>query len=282
MTGGPLLIAVAPNGARKSKADHAQLPLTAAELIETAVSCVEAGAAMMHFHVRDGNGRHTLDHKIYGPVLRELDMAVGETILLQVSSESAGIYQPVEQIEQMKRLAPHCLSLGLREIIKDKNDYAVGHAFLSDLYRTGVLVQHILYSPADVLWYETLCTEGVIPGEKHLLLFVSGYYGQVAGEADNLQHYVDVLKRKSPWMACGFGQAEHMVMVQAAQLGGHIRVGFENNHHLADGSPAPDNAALVQLAANCAVSAGRIPADKRFAVSLYDSREPTAVSSLES
>lgn len=269
MDRGPMLIAVAPNGARKTKLDHSELPLSPDELIKTAVSCLEAGATMMHFHVRDSSGKHTLDHKIYGPVLKQLEAAVGENILLQVSSEAAGRYRPDEQIEQMKHLAPHCLSCGLRELVKDRSDYTVGHAFFSELHRAGVLVQYILYSPADVEWYETLCNEGVIPGDNHLLLFVLGRYGQVARESYDLDSYVGALKRKSNWMVCGFGQLEHKIVAQAAKLGGHARVGFENNHHLPDGSNAPDNAALVKLTANVARLAGRSPGDKLFAELLH-------------
>lgn len=269
MAGRPMLIAVAPNGARKTKLDHAKLPLTSSELTKTAISCMEAGSAMMHFHVRDSSGKHTLDHKIYGPVLRELEAVVGQNMLLQVSSESAGIYRPDEQIEQMKRLAPHCLSCGLRELVKDQNDYAAGHAFFSELWQAGVLVQYILYSPADVEWYETLCAEGVLPGGNHLLLFVLGRYRQEDKQNYNLHNYVTSLKRKSPWMACGFGQVEHKIMAQAAELGGHARVGFENNQHLPDGTEAPDNAALVRVISDLARFAGRSPGDKNFAESLY-------------
>ena len=269
MAGGPMLIAVAPNGARKTKLDHANLPLTSAELIKTAISCMEAGSAMMHFHVRDSSGKHTLDHKIYGPVLRELEAVVGQNMLLQVSSESAGIYQPHEQIEQMKRLAPHCLSCGLRELVNDRNDYAAGHAFFSELRRAGVLVQYILYSPTDVEWYEALCSEGVLPGENHLLLFVLGRYRQEGKQNYDLHSYVTALQRKSPWMACGFDQVQHKIMAQAAELGGHARVGFENNQHLPDGTEAPDNAALVKLVSDLARFAGRSPGDKHFAESLY-------------
>ena len=269
MTTTPMLIAVAPNGARKTKLDHPELPLSARELIKTALDCIEAGASMMHFHVRDKYGNHTLDHTIYGPVLKELEAAVGEHMLLQVSSEAAGQYQPDEQIEQMKRLAPHCLSCGLREFVKDEKDYAAGHDFFSALHRSGVLAQYILYSPADVEWYETLCTEGVIPGESHLLLFVLGRYGQVGANSHELPNYVAALKRKSHWMACAFGQAEHTTAAQAAKMGGHARIGFENNHSLPDGSPAADNAALIQLTAGLAQKAGRTPGDKDFAESLH-------------
>jgi len=265
----PMLIAVAPNGARKSKLDHPELPLRTGELIKTAEKCVEAGASMMHFHVRDSSGKHTLDHKIYGPVLKELEVAVGKNMLLQVSSESAGRYRPDEQIEQMKRLAPHCLSCGLRELVEDSTDYTVGHAFFSDLRQAGVLLQYILYSPADVEWYETLCADGVIPGENHFLLFVLGRYQQVGKEKIDLHSYITALKHRSPWMVCGFGRIENDLAVQAEKLGGHARVGFENNLHLPDGSSAPDNAALVKLTADLAKAGGRPLADKLFAESLY-------------
>jgi uncharacterized protein (DUF849 family) len=224
---------------------------------------------MMHFHVRDSFGKHTLDHRIYGPVLKELEAAVGEHMLLQVSSEAAGVYQSDEQIEQMKRLAPHCLSCGLRELVNEQKDYAVGHDFFSALHRSGVLVQYILYSPADVQWYETLCSAGVIPGENHLLLFVLGRYGQIGEHNHELHEYVAALKRKSHWMVCAFGQAEYATAAQAAKLGGHARIGFENNHNMPDGSIAPDNAALIKLTLDLALKAGRSPGDKAFAESLH-------------
>jgi 3-keto-5-aminohexanoate cleavage enzyme len=265
----PMLIAVAPNGARKSKLDHSELPLGTGELIKTAEKCLAAGAGMMHFHVRDRYGKHTLDHKIYGPVLKELEAAVGEDMLLQVSSESAGRYRQDEQIEQMKRLAPHCLSCGLRELVGDSTDYSAGQTFFSNLLRAGVLLQYILYSPADVEWYETLCADGVIPGDNHFLLFVLGRYQQGGTEKNDLQSYIAALKRRSPWMVCGFGQIEHDLAAQAEKLGGHARVGFENNLHLPDGSVAPDNAALVRLASGLAQAGERPLGDKLFAESLY-------------
>ena len=56
---------------------------------------------------------------------------------------------------------------------------------------------------------------------------------------------------------CAFGAAEHVCVTAAASLGGHVRVGFENNFVLKDGSPAPDNGALVAQAAEAAACIGR-------------------------
>lgn len=269
MSAEPILIAVAPNGARKTKSDHPQLPLTAKELIETAESCLEAGAAMMHFHVRDQAGLHTLDPAFYAPVLRELEAAVGQSMLLQVSSEAAGRYTSAQQIEFMKKLAPHCLSCGLREIFDDPQDYKAGHEFCNLLHQEGVLTQYILYSPAEVEWYEQLCSTGVIPGENHLLLFVLGRYGAIVNEKAELSAFISALKGDNPWMVCGFGSQEHDLMAQAAQLGGHCRVGFENNQELPDGSKVKDNAVLVKLTSQMAGNKGRLPADKKFAELLH-------------
>lgn len=266
----PMVIAVAPNGARKTRKDHPALPLTCIELIETAWKCYEAGASMMHFHVRDETGRHTLAPEIYRPVLDRLKGEVGDKLLLQVSSEAAGRYGWEEQIEAMKRLAPHCLSLALRELLPNREVHEKGARFLSDLSSEGALVQYILYSPVEVKWYEQLCSEGIIPGETHLLLFVLGSYDTPQSSC-NLSPYLEQLKRKSPWMACAFGPAESIVARQAAEHGGHVRVGFENNQQLPDGKMASGNSDLVRVARKAAQDANRTIADQRDAVSVHPS-----------
>ena len=62
---GRVVVTVAPNGGRKTKADHPALPLTADELARTAAECLERGASMIHLHVRDAEGRHSLDPEAY-------------------------------------------------------------------------------------------------------------------------------------------------------------------------------------------------------------------------
>ncbi|MDN5767833.1 MAG: 3-keto-5-aminohexanoate cleavage protein, partial [Humibacillus sp.] len=68
------LITVAPTGAETAKADCPALPTTPEELVETAVACETAGAALIHIHVRDGNAQHTLD----AGLLREAVVGVRE------------------------------------------------------------------------------------------------------------------------------------------------------------------------------------------------------------
>lgn len=265
----PVLLCVAPNGSRRGKKDHPALPLSALELARCAADCAEAGAAMLHLHVRDAGGRHSLAPHLYRQALREVRAAVGERLLLQVTSEAAGRYRTTEQMALMSRLAPSCLSCGLREFVAGPETYERAATFFHNLAENGSLLQLILYSPEEVGWYEELCRAGVLPGERHFLLFVLGRYGGDGHEAAPLDHYLAALKSPNPWMACAFGIAEHRMVEEAARLGGHVRVGFENNLHLADGRLAADNSTLVAAAAASVRKQGRPLADPLQASTLF-------------
>jgi len=87
---------VAPNGARRSKADHTALPVTDAEVIETAIACHAAGADGIHVHIRDADGKHEIDAGHYRAILDQLGDAVPD-MYHQVTSESAERYSGAEQ-----------------------------------------------------------------------------------------------------------------------------------------------------------------------------------------
>ena len=89
-----VIVAVAPTGARHHRIDHAALPLSPRELADTAVACKEAGAAMIHVHVRNEDGRHSLEPVHYQPAIDAIKAAVGDAMLLQLTSEPAGISEP--------------------------------------------------------------------------------------------------------------------------------------------------------------------------------------------
>lgn len=264
-----LLIAVAPNGARRTQADHAAIPVKPIELAQTAAACAEAGAGMIHLHVRDKEQKHSLEPELYRAALKEVEAAVGDRMLVQVTSEAAGIYQADQQMRFMRELEPGCISAGLREFVKDETQLEQGREFFHELHAKGCLIQYILYSPEDVRWYERLCDEGVIPQRQNLVLFVLGRYGAQTYDRELLPAYLAELKSASPWMVCAFGAEEPVVMEQAVKLGGHCRVGFENNLWLPGGEVAPDNAALVKLVADMGHRQGRPLADGVQAARLY-------------
>ena len=98
----PVSIAVAPNGGRRTKEDHPALAMSAQELAETASRCLDAGASMIHVHARDRDGRHILDADAYRDIIRAISAAVGDKLVVQITSESLGIYEPAQQMHVLK------------------------------------------------------------------------------------------------------------------------------------------------------------------------------------
>ena len=84
---------VAPNGARKTKEDHPNLPITISEIVREAVNCFNKGANAIHAHVRDKKGDHCLDVGLYRELLSELDMKVPE-LPVQITTEAVGKFSP--------------------------------------------------------------------------------------------------------------------------------------------------------------------------------------------
>jgi len=254
----PLIITVAPNGAYKQRADHPQVPLTSQDMARTAKACLDAGASMLHLHIRDAQGRHSLDVAGYRDALAAVRAAVGDAMVLQVTSEAAKVYEAPAQIAMVRELRPEAVSVGLREV----DQAAIGEAGLAEFFgwlaRERVMTQVILYDTADLLRWQDLRQRGVVPEAPWFLLFVLGRYtaGQTSNPTD-LVPFVHAHTGSEPWSVCAFGSTEHACVSAAAALGGHVRVGFENNLYLKTGALAPDNAALVAQASDATRSLGR-------------------------
>ncbi len=253
-----LIITAAPNGAYKQHSDHAQLPLTVEHMAATAKACLDAGASMLHLHIRDAQGRHSLDVEGYRTALAALEKAVGQELVVQVTSEAAKVYQAPAQIAMVRALRPEAVSVGLRELDKPEIGEAGLTTFFGWLAREKVMTQVIIYDVADLQRWRALRQSGVVPDAPWFLLFVLGRY--TAGQQSNpldLVPFVYAHSGPEPWAVCAFGATEHACVTAAAALGGHVRVGFENNLQLKTGAIAPDNAALVAQAAQAGLSLGR-------------------------
>ena len=254
----PLLITVAPNGAYKQRPDHAALPITATELGQTAKQCLDAGAGMIHMHIRDAEGRHSLDVQGYRDAQQAVKAAVGDELIIQITSEAARVYKAPEQIAMVRALKPEAVSVGLREVDQPEIGEAGLAQFFGWLAKERVMTQVIVYDVADLQRWQALRSQGVIPDAPWSLLFVLGRYsvGQTS-EAKDLLPFVMAHTGQEPWSMCAFGAGEHACATTAVALGGHARVGFENNLLLNNGQVAPDNAALVRQIADSARVLGR-------------------------
>jgi 3-keto-5-aminohexanoate cleavage enzyme len=249
-TARPAALAVAPNGGRRSKADHPAVPVTREEIAVTAAACLEAGACMIHTHVRNRAGGHVLDVESYRTTIAAVRAEVGDRLVIQITSEALGIYRPAEQMAVVREVRPEAVSLALRELAPDSSQEGAFGDFLAWLRRESVTPQIILYSPEEAVRLADLKARGVIPFNDVPVLYVLGRHtaGQRSSPADLLPFIAPGMPHFAHWTVCAFGAREIACVTAAALLGGNARVGFENNLHLPDGSVAPDNASLVATA----------------------------------
>lgn len=269
---------MAPNGARRTPLDHPELPVTIPALVETARRCVAAGAAMIHLHVRDGAGAHVLDAGLYREATAAVRDAVGDGMLVQITSEAVGRYAPSEQMAVIRAAAPEAVSIALRELMPEAEPEPGTDAFLGWADEAGIAVQWILYAPEEAARLRALAAAGVVPDAAPSALFVLGRYapGQRSNPADLLP-FLAAWDGAGPWSLCAFGPRETACAATATALGGHVRIGFENNLCLPDGTLATDNAALVAAAAAAARAVGRpLAVGRKMARALLTGVEPAA------
>jgi 3-keto-5-aminohexanoate cleavage enzyme len=246
-TRGQVFIAVAPNGGRKTKADHPALPLSADELARTAAECLERGASMIHLHVRDANGGHCLDPDAYRAVIARICQEVGDRLVIQITSESLGLFTPSEQRAAVIEANPEAVSLSLRELAPEKTDEKAFAAFLGRLKQMRIWPQIILYHPHDAERLGAMRKQGLVPFDRLSVLYVLGRFAltRTAIPRDLLPFIAADMPRFESWSVCAFGRREAACVTAAALLGGHGRVGFENNVALPNGARAASNAELV-------------------------------------
>ncbi len=256
-----VLLAAAPNGARRTKADHPRLPMSAPELAETAAEVAAAGAAMLHLHVRDRDGHHALDAALYRDAIAAIRAAVGTRLVVQITTEAAGVFQPDAQMAAVDAVKPEAVSLALRELCPDAASEKTFAKFLARMKRERIAPQFILYDADEVVRLQDLVARGIVPDASPSVLYVLGRYRtDRLSRPDDVLPFVNAAEDRLPdFMVCAFGANEAACGVTAALLGGKVRVGFENNLHMPDGSLAPDNAALVRAVAGPLAALGLRP-----------------------
>lgn len=256
---GPVCIMVAPNGARRMKADHPALPITAEEVAADARACREAGAGAIHMHVRDEHGAHVLDAERYIRATELINDATGGDMAVQITTEAVGIYSPAQQMEVVRQARPASVSVALKELVPDEAALDAASVFFTWMQSEKIAPQFILYEAGDVERFFDFHGRGAIPFANPFLLFALGRYApdQQSGPAD-LEPFLQALgDRDVPWAICAFGKQELACAEAAMRAGGHVRVGFENNLHMPNGDVAGSNAELVAATVACAVKTGR-------------------------
>lgn len=242
-------IIVAPNGARKTKQDHDNLPMTINEMVAEAQACQMAGAAMIHLHARDAQGNHSLEVEDNYLIYHVVKEAVGDEMIVQLTTEAVGQYSPQQQMALIKAVQPEAASFALRELFPERESKRAGSDFFLWLAQQNILSQIILYDKTDIERYFQYRESGVLPDHNQHALVVLGRYhkDQQSSPWDLRDLELERFKQEGVRCAvCAFGAKEQDCLTSAMLLGLDVRVGFENNHLDATGAPAKSNANQVQ------------------------------------
>lgn len=255
------IIMAAPNGATKTKRDHPQLPITPDEIAAEAKRCLRSGASVFHMHVRDETGAHSLDPLHYEKALEAVHQKISDQMIVQITTEAAGVYETDAQIEVVRAIKPEAASLAVKEFVRAPEDLDTFAKFLNEVAALKVWPQFILYDPDDLKILKDLRAADKLPFAEPYLLFVLGRYtlGQVS-EPSAVEPFREALQDFGParWSLCAFGRTESICAKHALENGGDVRVGFENNMMLPDGQIARSTSELVSLAAESALVKGRV------------------------
>jgi uncharacterized protein (DUF849 family) len=242
---------VAPNGARRTKADHSALPITQRQIVDAVADAHAAGAQAAHVHVRDDDGAHVLDADRYLRLTEALCSRCGDDLVIQVTTEAVGRYTPQQQRQLVRDVKPQAVSIAFRELFSEAKEQDINVDFLNWAQSETIAIQWILYAPDEVADLAKLIDRKIIPTASPLL-FVLGRYtkGQQSQPVDIIP-FLAIREQHSalqniPWSVCAFGAAESACLATAFALGGDARIGFENSLWHADGTLARSNADRVK------------------------------------
>ena len=256
------LITVAPTGAETAKADWPQLPTTLDELVAEAKACQAAGASMIHVHIRDDEHRPTLDP---GRLRATVEALREQTDLVVQLSTGGSVHDPLGARLRVLDAEPDSCSLTCGSTNFGDDVFLNPYGFMSALYvqaqERQVVPEFELFDLGQVAALRLLIDAHGLPhGGRVHVDFVTGVPGGMPGTVPALLAGVQMLPPEvTSWSATGIGRAHLPIAAAALAMGGHLRVGMEDNLMYAKGQPVRDNAQLVQRAAELATIMQRPP-----------------------
>ena len=252
MVHNPLIITCAPVGAELTRDICPALPLSPDEIALAAEDAVSAGAAIIHLHVRDKNGRPSQSIKIFDEVTTKIKNRCD--CIIQYSTGGA-VGSPLQKRLDPLVLSPEMATLSMgtmnfgAEIYENSQQTIMALAELMqeknispelEIFDLGMLesVQHYVKN-------------GVLP-ERYHLDFVLGVPGGMAATISNLVLLTDRLAASQTWTVAALGRFQLPMTAHAIAMGGHVRVGFEDNIYFRRGELAESNSQLVARVARLA------------------------------
>ena len=254
-----LIIACGITGSRIQKEDTPFIPITPEEIAASAIEAVKAGASAIHIHVRDAITHiGTQDKDLYESVLARIKEEVDPIICLSTS----GV--PGKNIEYTKRLIPlelkpHLVSFDAGSMNFGNDLFINSPDFLDLLAKKArefkVKLELECFHSGMVHTCIQMMEAGLIERPMHFQ-FVLGVRGGAPATVKSLITMVEMIPEDSTWSVIGIGKAQLTMGIHALLMGGHVRVGLEDNIYYSKGELAT-NARLVKRIVNLSRDLGR-------------------------
>ena len=268
-----LIITAAICGAEVTKASNPAVPYTVEEMVREAKSAYEAGAAILHIHVREDDGTPTQDRERFRVVMDAIRKELPDVIMIPSTGGATGMspeerLQPTELFPEMATL--DCGTCNFGDEIFD-NTMPTMRAFGKRMLANNIKPEYECFEIGHLDTILTMAKKGEVPGAPMQFNFVLGVNGCPPATIPNLCHLVSQIPAGSTWTVTGVGKSAWTMAAAGIARGGNVRVGFEDNVYLGKGHKAASNGELVAKVVRMAKELGReiaTPAEAREILSL--------------
>jgi uncharacterized protein (DUF849 family) len=287
-----VVITCAVTGNITTREQHPGLPVTPAEIAFASLEAADAGASVVHIHVRDPEtGAPSMEIDLYRETV-DLIRRENRDLIINLTTGPGGRFVPSEddpkvaaagttlvrpelRVEHIGLIKPDICTLdfntmnsGGQVVINTPRNVTV----MARAIRTaGVMPELELFDSGDLHLARDLIKTGELEGPG-LFSFVLGVNYGFDASPETVIYARDKLPTGAVWTAFGVGRHEFPMVAQSWLLGGHVRVGLEDNIYISKGVLAPSNAVLVQRAREILANLGAEPASPSEARSLLDLR----------
>jgi 3-keto-5-aminohexanoate cleavage enzyme len=253
----PLVITAAIVGAEVTRANTPYLPITAQELADEAARCRDAGASVIHLHVRNADGSPSQSAELFGEAVTRIRE---KTDVIVQTSTGGAVGMSVEERLGPLAIKPEMATLNCGTInfgddifVNTRPDI---RAIAKRIRDAGSIAELECYEVGHVQEALALLKEGAIAEPLHFQ-FVLGVPGAIMPSEEVVRFMLSLVPQGATWAVAAVGRYQRPMTELAMRLGGHARVGLEDNIYLEKGVLAEGNAPLVARAAAYGKSLGR-------------------------
>ncbi len=251
-----LIITVAPTGSIPRKKDTPHVPVTIEEIVACALRCEDEGASIVHIHIRDEDENPSDNPQIFNEIVNRIRER--SDLIIQVSTGGRAGTDLESRIQRLK-MCPEMASLTTGSVNFRNSAYVnppeLIEALAKEMHRLAIKPEMEIFDLSMINNAVALADRSLADRPLHFN-FVMGLRGAMPAKIEHLVHLSGGLPSESTWTVSGIGVAQLKMNLHAVLMGGHVRVGLEDNIYYKKGELAT-NERLVKRIARLSNELGR-------------------------